>query len=85
MIEVKFHSYFVDLFDTKIIKMHEKGKSVSDVMKELEKEVKNFRKYIDFENISFMIIKDGRTLRIPEDLELIVMTELIIAPIISGG
>ena len=55
------------------------------VMKELEKEVKNFRKYIDFENISFMIIKDGRTLRIPEDMELIVMTELIIAPIISGG
>lgn len=85
MIVVKFHSYFVDLFDTKIIKMHQKGKSVSDVMKELEKEVKNFRKYIDFENISFMIIKDGRTLRIPEDLELIVMTELIIAPIISGG
>ena len=85
MIEVKFHSYFVDLFDTKIIKMHPKGKSVSHVMKELEKEVKNFRKYIDFENISFMIIKDGRTLRIPEDLELIVMTELIIAPIISGG
>ena len=85
MIEVKFHSYFVDLFDTKIIKMHQKGKSVSDVMKELEKEVKNFRKYIDFENISFMIIKDGRTLRIPEDLDLIVMTELIIAPIISGG
>ncbi|MBS85278.1 MAG: hypothetical protein CME83_01765 [Candidatus Heimdallarchaeota archaeon] len=85
MIVVKFHSYFVDLFDTKIIKMHQKGKSVSDVMKELEKEVKNFRKYIDFENISFMIIKDGRTLKIPEDLELIVMTELIIAPIISGG
>ena len=85
MIEVKFHSYFVDLFDTKIIKMHQKGKSVSQVMKELEKEVKNFRKYIDFENISFMIIKDGITLRIPEDLELIVMTELIIAPIISGG
>lgn len=85
MIVVKFHSYFVDLFDTKIIKMHQKGKSVSDVMKELEKEVKNFRKYIDFENISFMVIKDGRTLRIPEDLELIVMTELIIAPIISGG
>jgi cell division FtsZ-interacting protein ZapD len=85
MIVVKFHSYFVDLFDTKIIKMHQKGKSVSDVLKELEKEVKNFRKYIDFENISFMIIKDGRTLRIPEDLELIVMTELIIAPIISGG
>ncbi|MGB1899351.1 MAG: hypothetical protein ACPHQO_00735 [Candidatus Kariarchaeum pelagius] len=54
-------------------------------MKELEKEVENFRKYIDFENISFMVIKDGRTLRIPEDLELIVMTELIIAPIISGG
>lgn len=85
MIEVKFHSYFVDLFDTKIIKIHQKGKSVSYVMKELEKEVENFRKYIDFENISFMIIKDGRTLRIPEDLELIVMTELIIAPIISGG
>ena len=85
MIVIKFHSYFVDLFDTKIIKMHQKGKSVSDVMKELEKEVKNFRKYIDFENISFMIIKDGITLRIPEDLELIVMTELIIAPIISGG
>jgi hypothetical protein len=85
MIEVKFHSYFVDLFDTKIIKMHQKGKSVSQVMKELEKEVKNFRKYIDFENISFMIIKDGITLRIPEDLELIVMTELIIAPMISGG
>ena len=85
MIEVKFHSYFVDLFDSKIIKIHQKGKSVSHVMKELEKEVKNFRKYIDFENISFMIIKDGRTLRIPEDLELIVMTELIIAPIISGG
>lgn len=85
MIEVKFHSYFVDLFDTKIIKIHQKEKSVSHVMKELEKEVKNFRKYIDFENISFMVIKDGRTLRIPEDLELIVMTELIIAPIISGG
>ena len=85
MIVIKFHSYFVDLFDTKIIKMDQKGKSVSDVMKELEKEVKNFRKYIDFENISFMIIKDGSTLRIPEDLELIVMTELIIAPIISGG
>lgn len=85
MIVVKFHSYFVDLFDTKIIKIHQKGKSVSYVMKELEKEVENFRKYIDFENISFMIIKDGRTLRIPEDLELIVMTELIIAPIISGG
>lgn len=85
MIEVKFHSYFVDLFDTKIIKIHQKGKSVSYVMKELEKEVENFRKYIDFENISFMVIKDGRTLRIPEDLELIVMTELIIAPIISGG
>ncbi len=85
MIVVKFHSYFVDLFDTKIIKIHQKEKSVSHVMKELEKEVKNFRKYIDFENISFMVIKDGRTLRIPEDLELIVMTELIIAPIISGG
>jgi cell division FtsZ-interacting protein ZapD len=85
MIVVKFHSYFVDLFDTKIIKIHQKGKSVSHVMKELEKEVKNFRKYIDLENISFMVIKDGRTLRIPEDLELIVMTELIIAPIISGG
>ncbi|MGB1811328.1 MAG: hypothetical protein ACPHM3_02550 [Candidatus Kariarchaeum pelagius] len=85
MIVVKFHSYFVDLFDTKIIKIHQKGKSVSYVMKELEKEVENFRKYIDFENISFMVIKDGRTLRIPEDLELIVMTELIIAPIISGG
>lgn len=85
MIVVKFHSYFVDLFDTKIIKIHQKGKSVSHVMKELEKEVKNFRKYIDFENISFMVIKDGRTLRIPEDLELIVMAELIIAPIISGG
>ena len=85
MIVIKFHSYFVDLFDTNIIKIHQKGKSVSHVMKELEKEVKNFRKYIDFENISFMIIKDGRTLRIPEDLELIVMTELIIAPIISGG
>ena len=85
MIVVKFHSYFVDLFNTKIIKIHQKGKSVSYVMKELEKEVKNFRKYIDFENISFMVIKDGRTLRIPEDLELIVMAELIIAPIISGG
>lgn len=85
MIVIKFHSYFVDLFDTNIIKIHQKGKSVSHVMKELEKEVKNFRKYIDFENISFMIIKDGITLRIPEDLELIVMTELIIAPIISGG
>lgn len=85
MIVVKFHSYFVDLFDTKLIKIHQKGKSVSYVMKELEKEVENFRKYIDFENISFMVIKDGRTLRIPEDLELIVMTELIIAPIISGG
>jgi len=85
MIVVKFHSYFVDLFDTNIIKIHQKGKSVSHVMKELETEIKNFRKYIDFENISFMIIKDGRTLRIPEDLGLIVMTELIIAPIISGG
>ena len=85
MIVVKFHSYFVDLFDTKLIKIHQKGKSVSYVMKELEKEVEIFRKYIDFENISFMVIKDGRTLRIPEDLELIVMTELIIAPIISGG
>ena len=85
MIVVKFHSYFVDLFDTNIIKIYQKGKSVSHVMKELETEIKNFRKYIDFENISFMIIKDGRTLRIPEDLGLIVMTELIIAPIISGG
>ena len=83
--KVIFFAYLQIMTGVQAVDLGSYIKTVQDGVNELKQKYPILNDILDLKNMEVSLLLGNKTLRIPDDLNLPFLDELIIAPIISGG